>query len=55
MTPKKTNRNASPTAFGWRFQVNAALVLFVKNIENASSLRVEEKAKTFKLRFLMVA
>lgn len=35
------NRNASASAFGWEFQTNAAIVLFIRNIEEARSLRVE--------------
>lgn len=36
-----TNRNASFSEFGWEFQTNAAIVLFIRNIEDASSVRVE--------------
>lgn len=35
------NRNASTSAFGWEFQANAAIVLFIKNIERASGIRIE--------------
>ena len=35
------NRNASFSEFGWEFQTNAAIVLFIRNIEDASSVRVE--------------
>lgn len=34
-------RNASAAAFGWEFQANAAIVLFIRNIEDADSVRVE--------------
>jgi hypothetical protein len=33
--------NASPIAFGWEFQSNAAIVLMLKNIKNALSVKVE--------------
>ena len=33
--------NASSTAFGWEFQSNAAIVLMLKNIKNALSVKVE--------------
>jgi len=35
------SRNASASAFGWEFQANAAIVLFIRNIEDAASVRVE--------------
>lgn len=35
------NRNASASAFGWEFQANAAIVLFIRNIDNADAVRVE--------------
>ena len=34
-------RNASAAALGWEFQANAAIVLFIRNIEDADSVRVE--------------
>lgn len=37
----KVNRNASASAFGWEFQVNAAMVLFIKHINDATNLKVE--------------
>jgi hypothetical protein len=33
--------NASPSAFGWHFQSNAAIVLMIKNIVDATSVKVE--------------
>jgi hypothetical protein len=33
--------NASPSAFGWDFQCNAAIVLMLKNIKVASAVKVE--------------
>lgn len=35
------NRNASFSVFGWEFQTNAAIVLFIRNIEDAASVRVK--------------
>lgn len=37
----KINRNASASAFGWEFQVNAAIVLFIRYITDATNLKVE--------------
>lgn len=42
-------RNASDVAFAWEFQVNAAIVLFVKNIEEAKSLRVEGRLEDIEI------
>lgn len=36
-----SNRNASASAFGWDFQVNAAILLLLENIEEANHIRVE--------------
>ena len=33
--------NATPSAFGWDFQSNAAIMLMLKNIERASKVKVE--------------
>ena len=35
------NRNATPVIFGWDFQINAAIVLFLHDIENIDAVRVE--------------
>lgn len=35
------NRRANPVVFGYDFQVNAAIVLMIKNIEELKSLRLE--------------
>ena len=35
------DRNASPSAFGWDFQVNAAILLMLENIREADKVRVE--------------
>lgn len=37
------NRNATPVAFGWDFQINAAIILFLQDIENVDAVRVEGK------------
>jgi hypothetical protein len=36
-----TNRNASASLFGWNFQVNAAIVLMLKNIKDAKKIKIE--------------
>ncbi len=36
-----TSTNASPSAFGWDFQVNAAIVLMLDHIKEAKCIRVE--------------
>lgn len=36
-----TNRRADATLFGFDFQVNAAIVLFLENVKNVESLRLE--------------
>lgn len=35
------DRNASPSAFGWDFQVNSAILLMLENIKDAKRVRVE--------------
>ncbi|MCL2033487.1 MAG: hypothetical protein FWG94_02020 [Oscillospiraceae bacterium] len=35
------NTNASPIIFGWDFQINAAIILFLENIKEVKSIRVE--------------
>ena len=35
------NRNASYTLFGWDFQINAAIFIFLKNIKEIDRLRLE--------------
>lgn len=36
-----SNRNASPSAFGWDFQANSAILLMLENIKDAKRVRVE--------------
>lgn len=38
-----STRNASPSAFGWDFQANAAILLMIENIKEADKVRVEGK------------
>ena len=38
---KKINRNASPSAYGWCFQVGAGMSLFLDNIKDISSVKME--------------
>lgn len=41
--------NASPTAFGWDYQVNVAIVLMLHNIKQAVCLRVEGKKEDIEI------
>ena len=41
MTDKVLNRNASPSCFGWSFQIAAAVVLALRNIEDVAFILVE--------------
>lgn len=43
------DRNATPSAFGWDFQVNAAIVLMIENIKLVKSVRVEGKKEDIEL------
>lgn len=36
-----STRNASPSAFGWDFQINSAILLMLENIKDAKHVRVE--------------
>ena len=38
-----TSRNASYTLFGWDFQVNAAIFIFLKNLKDIDKVRLEGK------------
>lgn len=35
------NRNATPSAFGWDFQVNAAIIIMLDNIKEMTEIRLE--------------
>ncbi len=35
------NRNAAPSAFGWDFQINSAIIIMLKNIYNAIEVKIE--------------
>lgn len=37
------NHNATPSAFGWDFQFNAAIIIMLENIKDAQEVRVEGK------------
>lgn len=43
------NRNASYTLFGWDFQINAAIFIFLKNIKEADKLRLEGKLQDIEI------
>lgn len=43
------NTNASPTIFGFDFQVNAAIVLMLENIKDLKKLRLEGKTEDIEL------
>ena len=44
------NTNASATLFGWDFQINAALVLMLENIEFAEQVRVEGQTEDVEIK-----
>ncbi len=44
------NRQASPTTFGFDFQVNAAIVLMLENIKDLQSLRIEGRLEDIELK-----
>ena len=43
--------NASSSAGGWEFQSNAAIMLMLKNIENASKVKVEGDTEDIEITF----
>ncbi len=43
--------NATASAFGWEFQSNAAIMLMLKNIENASKVKVEGENEDIEITF----
>ena len=43
------SRNATPSSFGWDFQINAAIVLMLENIKAIKSVRVEGKKEDIEL------
>ena len=43
------SRNATPSSFGWDFQINAAIVLMLENIKTIKSVRVEGKKEDIEL------
>ena len=44
-----SKRNASPSAFGWQFQCNAAIVLMLENIEKLESVRIEGETEDIEI------
>ena len=46
------NRNASPSAFGWDFQANAAILLMLENIQDAEKVRVEGKDEDIEITLI---
>ena len=51
MSEKDINRNASPSAFGWIFQVGAGITLMLENIKDFTSLKMEGKDDDIELSF----
>ncbi len=45
-----TNHNATPSASGWNFQYNAAIVIMLDNIEEALSIKVEGTVEDIEVR-----
>lgn len=45
------DNDASSSAFGWDFQVNAAIFLFLKYLKNIESVKVEGKHQDIELQF----
>lgn len=43
------SRNATPSSFGWDFQVNAAIVLMLENVKEIKSVRVEGSKEDIEL------
>ena len=43
------DRNASPSAFGWDFQANAAILLMIENIKKVDKIRVEGKTEDIEI------
>lgn len=43
--------NATASAFGWEFQSNAAIMLMLKNIEEASKVKVEGESEDVEITF----
>ena len=46
-----SDRNASASAFGWDFQVNAAILLMLENIKEAKCVRVEGADEDIEITF----
>ena len=44
-------RNASPSAYGWVFQVNAGITLMLENIKDFTSIKMEGKSDDIEISF----
>ena len=44
------NSNASAAAFGWDFQINAAIILMLENIQDAKYVRVEGETEDIEIK-----
>lgn len=51
---KKVNRRADATLFGFDFQVNAAIVIMLDNIENMKSIRLESENEDIEIKWSVV-
>lgn len=45
------DRNASPSSYGWAFQVGAGIVLMLKNVKEFNSIRLEGKNEDIEISF----
>lgn len=45
----KVNRCADASVFGWDFQINSAIYLFLKNIDDISRIKVEGEKEDIEL------
>lgn len=46
---KKKDSNASASAFGWEFQISAAIYMMLKNIRDAETVKVEGKTEDIEI------
>lgn len=46
----ENSSNASSSAFGWQFQVNAGIFLMLENIENAIRLKIEGESEDIEIK-----
>lgn len=50
---KETDTNASPSAYGWVFQVGAGITLFLDNIKEVTAIKMEGKKDDIELGYLI--